>query len=111
MCHSPTGCSKWNPIEHRVCSQSSLKGAGKPLRTWDTLLGCIGETTTTTGLTVAASLLEGVAVPGQRVSDAEMKALLLDRHDVCPAWNDTLRPRSDAPPDQPAQPANRDVGS
>jgi hypothetical protein len=111
VCHYPTGCSKWNPIEHRLFSQISLNWAGTPLRTWDTLLGYIGETTTTTGLTVEACLLEGDYVTGQSVSDAEMKALLLDRHDVCPAWNYTLRPRSDAPPDQPAQPANREVVS
>ena len=111
VCHYPTGCSKWNPIEHRLFSQISLNWAGKPLRTWDTLLGCIGETTTTTGLTVEASLLEGVYVTGQSVSDAEMKALLLERHDVCPAWNYTLRPRSGATPHQPAEPANREVVS
>ena len=37
VCHYPTGCSKWNPIEHRLFSQISLNWAGKPLRTWDTV--------------------------------------------------------------------------
>jgi hypothetical protein len=111
VCHYPTGCSKWNPIEHRLFSQISLTWAGKPLRTWDTLLGCIRETTTATGLAVEACLLEGVYPTGQRVSDAAMKALRLDRHDVCPTWNYTIRPRLGAISDQRAEPANREVVS
>jgi hypothetical protein len=98
VCHYPTGCSKWTPIEHRLFSQISLNWAGKPLRTWETLLGCIRATTTVTGLTVDAYLVEGVYPTGQTVATAAMEALLLDRHDVCPIWNYTLRPRSEALP-------------
>jgi hypothetical protein len=36
VCHYPSGCSKWNPIEHRLFSYISLNWAGKPLRTFDT---------------------------------------------------------------------------
>jgi hypothetical protein len=36
VCHYPTGCSKWNPIEHRLFSQISRNWAGVPLRSWDT---------------------------------------------------------------------------
>ena len=59
VCHYPTGCSKWNPIEHRLFSQISLNWAGKPLRTFETMLGYIRGTTTTTGLRVTASLPRG----------------------------------------------------
>jgi hypothetical protein len=31
VCHYPTGCSKWNPVEHRLFSQISENWAGKPL--------------------------------------------------------------------------------
>jgi Rhodopirellula transposase DDE domain len=41
VCHYPTGCSMWNPIEHRLFSQISRNWAGVPLRTWDTLLAFI----------------------------------------------------------------------
>jgi hypothetical protein len=95
VCHYPTGCSKWNPIEHRLFSHISLNWVGKPLRTFDTMLAYIRGTTTTTGLTVKASLVEGVYEKGQRVSDAEMKTLNLERHEICPNWNYTLRPRSE----------------
>jgi hypothetical protein len=32
VCHYPTGCSKWNPIEHRLFSFISGNCAGTPLR-------------------------------------------------------------------------------
>jgi Rhodopirellula transposase DDE domain len=35
VCHYPTGCSKWNPIEHRLFSSISLNWAGVPLRSFD----------------------------------------------------------------------------
>jgi DDE family transposase len=58
-CHYPTGCSKWNPIEHRLFSRISLNWAGKPLRSLETMLYSIRGTTTRTGLTARAALLEG----------------------------------------------------
>jgi hypothetical protein len=39
VCHDPTGCSKWNPVEHRLCGPISMNWAGPPLRTWETLVG------------------------------------------------------------------------
>ena len=99
VCHYPTGCSKWNPIEHRLCSQISINWAGKPLRSYDLMLAYIRGTKTTTGLTVKACLQEGVYETGQRVSDAEMEKLNLERHAICPSWNYTIRPRPAVGPD------------
>ena len=98
VCHYPTGCSKWNPIEHRLFGPISLNWVGRPLATWDTMLGYLQGTTTETGLTVRAALHDGAYQTGERVSDAEMATLNLTRHDVCPNWNYTLRPRSTTPP-------------
>lgn len=98
VCHYPTGCSKWNPIEHRLFGPISLNWAGKPLRTWEKLLGYIRGTMTTTGLTVRARLLPGVYAKGEKVSKEEMKGLKLERHGVCPRWNYTLHPRRDTAP-------------
>jgi hypothetical protein len=100
VCHYPTGCSKWNPIEHRLFSHISINWAGKPLRGWEVMLGYIRGTTTTSGLRVDAFRQAGVYVTGQTVSDAEMQTLNLERHAVCPSWNYTIRPRTDgAAPD------------
>jgi len=93
VCHYPTGCSKWNPIEHRLFSQISINWAGKPLRTWETMLGLIRGTTTQTGLKVSAHLLEGIFETGKKVSDAVMKTLNMTRHAICPQWNYTMHPR------------------
>jgi hypothetical protein len=93
VCHYPTGCSKWNPIEHRLFSQISRTWAGKPLRSWATLLGYIRGTTTSTGLRVRAGLDDRAYPKGETVSDAEMASLNLERHAVCPLWNYTIRPR------------------
>jgi hypothetical protein len=94
VCHYPTGCSKWNPVEHRRFGPISLNWAGHPLRTWETLLAYLRGTTTDTGLSVTAELPEVVYGKGQSVSNAEMAQLNLEPHLVSPQWNYTLRPRS-----------------
>jgi hypothetical protein len=93
VCHYPPGCSKWNPIEHRLFGPISVTWAGYPLRTWETMLAYIQGTTTTTGLEVDAARLDGDYATGLRVSDAQMATLNLTAHAVCPAWNYTLCPR------------------
>ena len=93
VCPYPTGCSKWNPIEQRLFSQLSINWAGKPVRTFETMLGLIRGTTTQTGLKVSAHLLEGLFETGKKVSNAVMKMLNITRQAICPQWNYTMRPR------------------
>lgn len=95
VCHYPTGCSKWNPSEHRLFSYISQNWAGKPLRTLAILLGYLRGTCTAAGLTVSATVLEGTYPLGQRISKKEMAGLNLELHDVCPRWNYTIHPRVD----------------
>jgi len=97
ICHYPTGTSKWNPIEHRLFSYISVNWAGKPLRTFETLLGTIRNTTTATGLRVKATLSRKVYQTGIKVSDKQMAALNLTRRKVCPQWNYIIRPRAVLP--------------
>lgn len=94
VCHYPPGCSKWNPVEHRLFSQISRNWEGKPLRTLGTVLGYIRGTITTTGLTVTAHLDENTYRKGQKVGRAEMDQLNLKRHEVCPQWNYTISPKN-----------------
>lgn len=93
VCHYPTGCSKWNPIEHRLFSYISLNWAGCPLRSFDILLNYLRGTTTRAGLTVRATLVEGEYAKGQKVSDTQMEQLNIEYAEVCAQWNYTLRPR------------------
>jgi hypothetical protein len=92
VCHYPPGCSKWNPVEHRLFSQITINWAGQPLRSLEIMLGYIRGTTTTTGLTVKAVLDEGIYPKGQKVSWKDVDALNLTPHEVCPEWNYTIRP-------------------
>jgi hypothetical protein len=92
VCHYPTGCSKWNPIEHRLFSHISMNWAGKPLRTFEIMLGYIRGTTTQAGLKVKAFLVDQVYEKGIKVSTTEMNALNLEKRRVCPRWNYSIRP-------------------
>jgi Rhodopirellula transposase DDE domain len=94
VCHYPPGCSKWNPIEHRLFSAISVNWAGVPLRSFETIVRYIAGTATAAGLRVAALLKRGGNETGERVSDEEMRRLHLAPHAVCPAWNYTLSPRT-----------------
>jgi hypothetical protein len=91
--HYPPGTSKWNPIEHRLFSQIAATWAGHVLSTLLILLGFIRRTTTTTGLKVTATYFERTYLTGLKVTNAEFKTIQLTRHEICPQWNYTIRPR------------------
>jgi hypothetical protein len=93
VCHYPPGTSKWNPIEHRLFSQITATWSGYVLRTLLLLLAFIRRTTTATGLTVTATHFDRTYPSGVKVSKADFKAIQLTRHEVCPQWNYTIRPR------------------
>jgi hypothetical protein len=94
VCHYPTGASKWNPVEHRLFGPISVNWAGVPLRTPEVLLGFLRGTTTATGLVVTAEWWDKRYDTGIEVADAEMTQLRIERHDTCPRWNYTIKPRS-----------------
>ena len=93
VCHYPTGASKWNPIEHRLFSQISRTWAGTPLASYDILLDGLRSTKTEAGLRVQATLFDTTYQKGLSVTDTEMKLLMIEKHDTCPNWNYTIRPR------------------
>src|SRR5207248_67498 len=93
VCHYPTGCSKWNPIEHRLFSEISKNWAGCPLRSFDLMIEYIEDTRTDTGLSVRAHRVRRDYQKGRQVSDEQMAALSVEHHTVCPQWNYTIRPR------------------
>jgi hypothetical protein len=92
VCHYPTGCSKWNPVEHRLFSFISKNWEGKPLKTLELMLGFIRGTTTVKGLSVKASLDESYYGRGQRITSDDMARLNIELHAVCPKWNYTICP-------------------
>ena len=96
VCHYPPGCSKYNPVERRLFSHISMNWAGKPLRTLELMLGYIRGTTTGSGLTVEAFLLEGEYATGKKVPENQFRRLAVRAHATCPNLNYTISPRGEA---------------
>lgn len=92
--HYPTGCSKWNPIEHRLFSQISANWAAQPLLDFPTLLSAVRGTTTTTGLKVSAYRLKGNFAIGRKVPNSVMKDINVLYHSICPQWSYTILPQT-----------------
>jgi hypothetical protein len=98
VCHFPPGTSKWNKIEHRLFSHITMNWRGRPLTSHEVIVNSIAATTTATGLTVRAEPGPGSYPTGETVTDAEMDALPLTRHDWHGDWNYDLRPEPPARP-------------
>jgi transposase len=93
-CHLPPGTSKWNKVEHRLFSAITMNWRGRPLTSHEVIVQTIAATTTRTGLRVHAELDTASYPAGTQVSDAQMAALPLSRHDWHGDWNYTLRPQA-----------------
>ena len=81
VCHLPPGTSKWNKIEHRLFSFITGNWRGKPLVSHKVIVQLIAATTTKTGLKVRCELDQNTYPAGIKVSDAEIEAVSLTRHD------------------------------
>jgi hypothetical protein len=90
----PPGTSKWNKIEHRLFSFINGNWRGKPLISHQVIVQLIAATTTKTGLTVRCELDQNAYPAGIKVSDAEMLAVNLTRHDFHGEWNYTVSPKA-----------------
>jgi hypothetical protein len=71
-----------------------LVACGKPLVSHQLIVQFIAATTTKTGLKVRCQLDETTYPAGIRVSDAEMDAVNLTRHDFHGEWNYTISPKA-----------------
>jgi hypothetical protein len=93
VCHLPPGTSKWNKIEHRLFSFITQNWRGRPLVSHQTIVQLIAATTTEAGLTVRSELDTGTYPKGVKVTDDQMAALNIHRHDFHGEWNYTIAPR------------------
>ena len=92
VAHYPTGASKWNPIAHRLFSESSKHWAARPLDSIQTILNYIRTTTTSTGLRVSARRVRKVYNKGIKITDAQMSQLKITKDKDLPRWNYTIAP-------------------
>jgi Rhodopirellula transposase DDE domain len=96
VCHLPPGTSKWNKIEHRLFSFITSNWRGKPLISHQVIVQLIGATTTKTGLKVRCQLDPTTYPAGIKVSDDELAAVNITRHDFHGEWNYTISPKARA---------------
>ena len=82
LCHYPSGASKWNPIDHRLYSEISKNWAGHPLRRYRTILNHIRTTTTDSGLSVTAQLVNQDYPRGVKIPDAQFASIALEPHQI-----------------------------
>ena len=93
VAHYPSGCSKWNPIEHRLHSEVSKNWAGIPLVSMTRVVNLIRGTTTDTGLTVTAEVVEKFYETGIKILPQQMDELNIVHGPICPQWNYTIKPQ------------------
>jgi hypothetical protein len=72
----------------------TMNWRGRPLTTYRTIIEIIGATITKSGLTVTARRDSEWYSTGVKVTDAELAALPLHRHDLHGDWNYTLTAQS-----------------
>ena len=94
VAHYPAGCSKWNPIEHRLFSEISRNWRGRPLESFELILNYIATTSTRTGLRVTSQLNPQRYETGIRITDEQMAALNITANQHIPKWNYTISPCS-----------------
>jgi hypothetical protein len=97
VAHLPPGTSKWNRIEHRLFAFITMNWRGKPLVSHQVIVQLIGATTTETGLKVCCEIDANLYPKGIEVSDGEMRAINITRHEFHGEWNYTISPNQQPP--------------
>ena len=92
VCHLPPGTSKCNKIEHRLFSLITQNWRRRPLVSYQTIVQRIAATTTDTGLKVRCEIDPNTYPAGVKVTNAEMDAINIRRHEFHGDWNYTISP-------------------
>jgi hypothetical protein len=95
VAHYPTGCSKYNPIEHRLFPHITRECQGVFLACVEQVRDLMRKATTSTGLRTFARVI-------RRTYDTGKKAIITAATDLCiafdnvlPQWNYVLFPKAD----------------
>jgi transposase len=90
VAHYPPGTSKWNKIEHKMFSFISMNWRGRALVSYRTIIELISATTTKSGLIIRAEEDLNYYETGTKVTNAELDAVPLTRHEFHGDWNYTI---------------------
>ena len=94
VAHFPPGTSKWNKVEHRLFSFISINWRGRPLRTYETVVNLIANTTNRGGLVVRARLDKRRYPTGKKIPAKEFATINLAPDRWHGDWNYVIRPRA-----------------
>jgi hypothetical protein len=87
VAHYPPGCSKYNPIEHRLFPHVTRAWQGLFLKSLDMVRDLARRATTQTGLRVFARSLRGVYEAGRKARVASVQQLPILFDNILPRWN------------------------
>ena len=90
--HFPPGTSKWNKIEYRMFCHITQNWRGCPLTSYAAIVQLIGQTTTTTGLTIRAELDENQYPTKELVTAEQISHVKLRLDAFHGEWNYTILP-------------------
>jgi len=93
VAHYPPGCSKYNPIEHRLFPHVTRKLQGIFLKSIDLFRDLARQTTTASGLRVFARRLQGLYEIGQRATVKTVQQLRILFDPILPRWNYVVLPK------------------
>ena len=82
-----------NKIEHKMFCFISNNWRGKPLVSRQVLVNLIGNTTTTTGLTIQAELDTNIYQKRRKISDQQLAEVNLVKEDFHGEWNYIIKPQ------------------
>ena len=85
--------SKGNKVEHRLFSFISINWRGRPLRTYETVINLIGNTTNRGGLVVRVRLDRRRYPTGKKISKKELRELKVEREECHGEWSYVIRSR------------------
>ena len=92
VCHFPPGTSKWNKIEHRMFCHITQNWRGRPLVSHEVIINLIANTSTKQGLRIKAALDHAQYPLKTKVTDQELQAINIKRHNFHGEWNYTIKP-------------------
>jgi hypothetical protein len=87
VAHYPPGCSKYNPIEHRLFPHVTRACQGVVFVSLPLVKGLMERTRTKTGLWVTVDILPGVYPAGEKAPAGFKKTMKIVFDDVLPKWN------------------------
>lgn len=87
IAHYPPGCSKYNPIEHRLFPHITRAWEGLFLQSLEMVRDLARRATTQTGLRVFARSLRGMYEAGRKASVESVQQLHILFDNILPRWN------------------------